>query len=309
MSCPAVLRLREIRVLYENRTVLDGLDLDVHRGEIVCLAGRNGCGKSTTLRVAAGILDPSSGTAEIEGILRSQNPDHYARQLGFVPQESALYEDLTAVQNLEFFGKLYGIRGYVLDSRISKTLARANLSNRAHDRVRDFSGGMKRRLNISLAMLHEPVVLLLDEPTAGLDAESRFQLYDSLQILRNEGHAILLTTHHLEELDDCCDRIAHLENGQVSFMGDSLSFQRSQRTGRPVLFGQLQSPIPKFLERRIRKRLDDEVELEVIGRRVRISAWNTEEIGRSLALLLSEGVIFESFRSTINQMQPVLEAA
>lgn len=303
------MRLSEIRVLYEKRTVLDGLDLEVHRGEIVCLAGRNGCGKSTTLHIAAGILDPLSGTTEIEGISRNQNPDQYARQLGYVPQDSALYDDLSAVQNLEFFGKLYGIRGYVLDSRISKALSRANLSDRAHDRVRDFSGGMKRRLNISLAMLHEPSVLLLDEPTAGLDAESRFQLYDNLQTLRNDGHAILLTTHHVEELDDCCDRIAYLENGQVSFMGNSLSFQRSQRTGRHVLFGQLQSPIPKFLERRIRKRLDSDVELELIGRRVRISAWDTEEVGRSLALLLSEGVIFESFRSTVNQMQPVLEAA
>jgi ABC-2 type transport system ATP-binding protein len=309
MPRTVALQLRDIRATYGSITAVDGLTLHVHRGEIVALLGPNGSGKSTTLGIAAGILDPVSGSVEIEGIDRASEPLRYATRVGFVPQDSAIYEEFTAVQNLEFFGRLHGLRGYELDSRIAKALARSRLIDRSHVRAGTFSGGLRRRLGIAVALLPDPPVLLLDEPTAALDSASRDELFAELHRLRDDGHAILLTTHHADEAEQGCDRIAVLENGRLVADGSPSELMRTRTAGRSVLFGHLHETLPKFVERRIRQRLDVGVGFEVTGHRVRLSAWTAKDLGRALALVLGEGACLDQFRSAPGRLEPTAKAA
>ncbi|MGL6097214.1 MAG: ABC transporter ATP-binding protein, partial [Fimbriiglobus sp.] len=204
------LALDAVSVRYGPTLAVDGLTLHVNRGEIVGLLGPNGSGKSSTIAAAAGVLDPAAGTVTVDGIARHRNPNGYARRVGLVPQEPALYDELSAVANLRFFGRLYGMSGENLRKRADLALARARLQDRADDRVSTFSGGMKQRLNLACALLHDPAVLLLDEPTAALDPASRDSLFAALHELRDAGHAVLLSTHHLDEAEYGCDRIAVL---------------------------------------------------------------------------------------------------
>ena len=219
MTHSTALLLDSIRVRYGPRLAVDGVSLAVNRGEIVGLLGPNGSGKSTTLAAAAGIIDPFEGTVSIDGVRRDQSANRYAHRVGFVPQEPALYDDLSAEANLQFFGRLYGLRGLTLRDRVNDALFRARLDDRRAARVSTFSGGMKQRLNLAAALLHEPTVLLLDEPTAALDPVSRDNLFAVLHDLREQGHAILLTTHHLDEAEHGCDRIAILEAGKLVACG------------------------------------------------------------------------------------------
>jgi ABC-2 type transport system ATP-binding protein len=309
MPRTVALQLRDIRAVYGSVTAVDGLSLRVHRGEIVALVGPNGSGKSTTLGIAAGALDPASGSVEIEGVDRAREPLRYASRVGFVPQDSAIYDEFTAVQNLEFFGRLHGLRGYELDSRIAKALGRSRLIDRSHHRAGTFSGGLRRRLGIAVAILPDPPVLLLDEPTAALDSASRDELFADLQRLRDEGHAMLLTTHHSDEAEQCCDRIAVLESGRLVADASPSELMRTRTSGRSVLFGHLRGALPKFVERRIRQRLDSSVGFEVTGHRVRLSAWTAEDLGRALALVLGEGARLDQFRSAPGRLEPTAKAA
>lgn len=308
-SLPVALRIREIRADYGTVRAVDGVSLDVHRGEIVALMGPNGSGKSTTLAIAAGILDPVSGSVELEGRPRMADHLRYARGIGFVPQDAALYDDLTVVQNLRFFGRLFGLNGFELDARIGRALARTLMTDRSHERTRTLSGGLKQRLGIAAALLHDPPVLLLDEPTTALDPASRESLFDRLQQLRDDGHAILLTTHHPDEAEQGCDRIAILEKGRIVALGPPSQVLRSRSTGRKALFGHLRNRIPKFVERRIRERLDRGVELEIVGRRVRLSAWTSDDLGRALAMILSEGAGLDTFRTVAGRLETAKSAA
>ncbi|CAN5162628.1 hypothetical protein BH11PLA2_BH11PLA2_33270 [soil metagenome] len=291
----AVLRLENVYVRYGAKTAVNGVSFSVHRGEIVGLLGPNGSGKSSTLAVAAGLLDPGPGHVTANGFDAVTQAARFAAQIGFVPQDTALYDELTAVQNLDFFGKLQGLRGHDLDSRVTRALSRARLSDRADCRVRTFSGGMKQRLSIVCALLHDPAVLLLDEPTASLDATSRDSLFGELQRLRDDGHAILFSTHHKDEAEPLCDRIALLAAGELKSLGQL----RSLPVNRALLYGHLRDELPKYICRGLQERLNvNGVEVEVIGRRVRIAAGTSDDLGRALAAMLAEGATLETFRST-----------
>ena len=215
-----------------------------------------------------------------------------------MPQGEALYDELSATANLEFFARLYGYRGADLDARVVRGLARARIADREFDRVGTFSGGMKQRLNIACALLHDPPVLLLDEPTASLDPASRDALFADLHRLREDGHAILLTTHHLDEAEHGCDRVATLEAGKLIAVGRPADVLRRRPGGRAVLYGHLRTPLPKYVERGLRERLGPAVELEITGRRVRLAADTSVDLGRALAAVLSEGAEVETFRTT-----------
>lgn len=303
------LELRGICAAYGSKTVVDRVSLAVHRGEIVGLLGPNGSGKSTSLAIAAGLHTPCAGSTIVEGIQHSERPLEYSRRIGYVPQESALYDELTATQNLEFFAKLYGLRGYELDARICRALVRAKLSDRASERVRTFSGGMKRRLDLAIALLNDPAVLLLDEPTTALDPASREDLFLELQRLRDDGHAILMTTHHSDEIEHRFDRVAFLESGRLIALGAADELTRTKPRGRNVLFGHMHAALPKFVERRIRARLDRDIELEVTGRRVRLTAWTADDLGRALAIVLGEGAQLDQFRSGHGRIDTSARAA
>jgi ABC-2 type transport system ATP-binding protein len=303
---PAALSLQDVRVRFGKVSALDGVSLDVARGEIVGLVGPNGSGKSTTLAVSAGILDPASGIVTVEGIRREHDPYGFAGRVGLVPQDCALYDELSAADNLAFFGQLYGIGGRDLRRRVARVLSRVRMTDRARHRVGTLSGGMKQRINLAAALLHDPPVLLLDEPTAALDPAARDALFADLFRLRDDGHAVLISTHHLDEAELGCDRVAVLDRGRLVAVGKPRDLFRRRGSERAVLYGQLRSALPKFLERSLRKRLGPTVEFDVTGRRLRLAAADSESLGRALSLVLAEGVDVDSFRTPPGTLERVL---
>ncbi len=306
MTAVPALSLDSIRVRYGPFLAVDGVSLEVRRGEIVGLLGPNGSGKSTTLAAAAGILDPVAGTVTVDGIRRDADPAGFARRVGLVPQEPALYDELTAAANLAFFGRLYGLSGRHLAERVAFGLAAAKLSDRHAHRVGTFSGGMKQRLNLAVALLHNPPLLLLDEPTAALDPASRDALFGTLFDLREAGHAVLLTTHHLDEAEHGCDRIAVLERGRVVAAGRPADLIRSRPAGRSVLYAHTREIMPKFFQKSLRRRVGPEVEVEVTGRRLRLGADTQEALGRALAVVLADGVVLDTFRTPPGRLEHLL---
>ena len=192
---------------------LQDVDLEVGRGELFGLLGPNGAGKSTLISLISGLLLPSSGSVQVNG--HAPTSSMAKRQLGIAPQSLALYEELSARDNLQFFGRLYGLQGLALKTACERVLEFVGLADRAADRVEHYSGGMKRRLNLAIALLHEPEVLLLDEPTAGVDPQSRNRLFDSVLALKEQGTTIIYTTHYMEEAEKLCDRVGIVEKGRL----------------------------------------------------------------------------------------------
>jgi ABC-2 type transport system ATP-binding protein len=309
MQSTLALDLTDITVRYRQTVAVQQLSMTVERGEIVAILGPNGSGKSTTLSVAAGILEPATGTVRACGILQKDDPHGYAKHVGFVPQEAALYEDLSAEANLFFFGKLYGLGGYDLRCRVALALDRVKLTDRGQDRVGTFSGGMKQRVNLAVALLHDPPLLLLDEPTASLDPKSRELLFADLHRLKDAGHAILLTTHHLDEAETSCDRLVMLDKGSVVAQGKPAELVRHRAGGKAVLYGHLHEALPQFFLKGLRKRIGRGVEVEVTGRRLRLAAESQEQLGFALATILSDGITLETFRTPPGRLETLMRHA
>ena len=195
-----------------------GIDLTIDRAETFGLLGPNGAGKSTTIHMLIGALPPDSGTVVVQAGGAVTDPE-VRRCLGVAPQELAIYPDLTAEENLCFFGKIYGLSGGRLAERVRWGLEFAGLTSRRRDRVKTYSGGMKRRLNLACAAVHEPTVLLCDEPTVGVDPQSRNHIFDSIEALKADGCTLLYTTHYMEEAERLCDRVAIMDHGEILAVG------------------------------------------------------------------------------------------
>ena len=304
MDAPAALALNAVAVRYGPRLAVDGLTLSVRPGEIVGLLGPNGSGKSSTLGVAAGVLDPAAGWVSVNGVRRDQEPRRFAQLVGLVPQEPAIYEELSAEANLRFVGRLYGLSGDDLRVRVDRGLRFAKLCDRRSQRAGTLSGGLKQRLNLACALLHNPAVLLLDEPTAALDPASRDGLFAELHQLKEKGVAILLTTHHLDEAEHGCDRVAVLRDGTLTACGTPAEL--AQPAGRPVLYAHLRERLPKFFRLSLRKRVGRDVSVEITGRRLRLSAPTQERLGEALAVVLADGVTLDGFRSSEGRLDHLL---
>jgi ABC-2 type transport system ATP-binding protein len=209
-----MIQATELHKSFGQLHAVQGVSLEIRRGETFGLLGANGAGKSTTINLLAGLLPPDSGQVVIDG---SSDPTRreVRRQIGIAPQSLALYEELSAEENVRFLGKLYGLSGSKLKERIEYALALAGLADRRKDPVAQFSGGMKRRLNLAAALVHEPKVLFLDEPTVGVDPQSRNRLFDNIRELASQGMTILYTTHYMEEAERLCDRVAIMEQGKI----------------------------------------------------------------------------------------------
>lgn len=218
VSAPAI-RLRGLGKDYRGRCAVGALDLDIERGECFALLGPNGAGKTTTISMLAGVVTPTRGRIEICGIDLAADPDTAKARVGLVPQELALYEELSAVQNLRYFGALYGLRGATLAERIDEALEIVGLRDRAREQVKAYSGGMKRRLNIAAGLLHRPQVLILDEPTVGVDPQSRNHIFATVRALRDAGTTVVYSTHYMEEVEALCDRVAIIDAGAVVAIG------------------------------------------------------------------------------------------
>lgn len=198
---------------------VDAVTFEVQRGEIFSLLGPNGAGKSTIISMLSCLLRPTGGDALVSGHSIKEEPMAVKEAIGIVPQEIALYPDLSARENLSFWGKMYGLRGRPLQRRIEEVLDVIGLVERQNDRVESFSGGMKRRVNIGIALLHKPDVIIMDEPTVGIDPQSRRHILENVKALNEEGVTVLYTTHYMEEAQELSDHIAILDQGRLIATG------------------------------------------------------------------------------------------
>ena len=214
-----MLEASQLRKSYGARAAVSDVSLAVGAGQLLGLLGPNGAGKSTTVGMLAGLIAPDQGEVTINGLRLDTHGAAFKRRIGLVPQDIALYEDLSAEINLQLFGSLYGMNASALRQRSGEVLALVGLADRARDKPMTFSGGMKRRLNIAAALMHDPDVLLLDEPTAGVDPQSRNAIFENLETLKARGKALIYTTHYMEEVERLADRVVIIDHGQVVASG------------------------------------------------------------------------------------------
>jgi ABC-2 type transport system ATP-binding protein len=235
-----MIQVRDLRKSYGSLVAVDGVSFEVRGGETFGLLGPNGAGKTTTIGMMIGVLAPDSGEILVNGGARPTEPVA-RRAIGVAPQSLALYEDLTAPENITFFGRLYGLAGAKLKERVEWGLAFAGLEDRRGDRVKTFSGGMKRRLNMAVAMVHEPQVIFLDEPTVGVDPQSRNHVFDRIDELRAAGRTMIYTTHYMEEAQRLCDRVAIMDHGKILDI-DGVGALIERHGGRSVVKAELVRP-------------------------------------------------------------------
>ena len=210
-----MLIVENLRKSFGSLLAVDDVSFSVGAGQLVGLLGPNGAGKTTTVSMITGLVTADGGNVFIAGHRLHGDTDRAKRRVGLVPQDLALYEELSARDNLRFFGALYGLSGAALDEAMQQALALVELADRARDKVKNFSGGMKRRLNLAAGLLHDPDIVLLDEPTVGVDPQSRNAIFDNLETLKRRGKALLYTTHYMEEAERLADRIVVIDHGKV----------------------------------------------------------------------------------------------
>ena len=204
-----------LRKSYGSLQAVDGVSFRAAKGETIGLLGPNGAGKTTTVSIIAGLIRADAGEVRVNGRTIRSDMDPAKRALGLVPQDIGLYEELSPLENLRLFGALYNMTGAPLKRAIDEALSLVGLADRARDKVQNFSGGMKRRLNLAAALLHDPQLLLLDEPTVGVDPQSRNAIFDNLEGLRRRGKTLVYTTHYMEEAERLCDRLVIIDHGKI----------------------------------------------------------------------------------------------
>lgn len=215
MNSGVIITVEDLVKKFNGHTAVDGVSFEINRGEIFGLLGPNGAGKSTIISILCCLLEPTLGSVIIDGSEIRRNANNIKKIIGVVPQEISLYHTLTARENLAFYGKIYGLSGRALKTRVEALLDMVGLTERADDLLEGYSGGMKRRINIAAALLHEPSILYLDEPTTGVDPQSRRRIYDTIQDLNRQGMTVLLTTHQMEDAEKLCHRIAIMDKGKL----------------------------------------------------------------------------------------------
>ena len=213
------IEVKQLKKSFGQLQAVQGVDFAVEQGEVLSLLGPNGAGKSTTISILSGLLAPDEGDAFIMGHSVTKEPQAAKAALGMVPQDIALYPDLSARENLDFWGKMYGLRGAALRQRVTEVLEIIGLTDRQKDRVGKFSGGMKRRVNIGAALLHKPTVIIMDEPTVGIDPQSRRHILDNVKELNRAGMTVLYTTHYMEEAAELSNHIVIMDKGRIIASG------------------------------------------------------------------------------------------
>jgi ABC-2 type transport system ATP-binding protein len=230
-----ILNVQDLHKAFGDKQVVRGVSFQVAHGEIFGLLGPNGAGKTTTISMITALLKPTSGTIEVDDMDLQAHTSAVKAKLGLVPQDLALYPTLSARDNLNFFGRIYGLGGQRLRQRVDDVLALVELTDRADDAIDTYSGGMKRRVNIAAGLLHEPQVLFLDEPTVGVDPQSRNAIFEGVEALNQDGMTVIYTTHYMEEAQRLCHRVAIIDEGEIIAIDTPTSLIRSLGGGIIVL--------------------------------------------------------------------------
>lgn len=215
----SILEVQDLVKKYGDFAAVKGISFDIKEGEIFSLLGPNGAGKTTTISMLSTLYTPTSGNATIGGYSITKDPMAVKQVIGVVPQELALYDDLTARENLIFWGQMYGLSGKSLASRVDEVLEQIGLTDKARNRVKTYSGGMKRRVNIGVGLLHKPRLLFMDEPTVGIDPQSRRAILDTVKDLNKQGMTVLYTTHYMEEAEELSNRVGIIDHGELIAIG------------------------------------------------------------------------------------------
>lgn len=283
----AAIELRQLSKVYKGARApaLNGIDLMVREGGFFGILGPNGAGKTTLMSVLGGLLRPSSGEVRINGKELSSHRKEVKRVLGMVPQEPAIYPTLTARENLEYFGRMQGLSGKHLQSRVEACLEIAEISGEADQRVEHFSGGFKRRLNLVIGLIHEPRILILDEPTVAIDPHSRALIHQRLRELHAAGITVLISTHYMEEAEQLCQEIAIMHHGRIlvqGTVGDLLALQRNE-----TIQMQLTGDPPEALARRLQQ-FPGLRNAFVSGRCVMVTAERPDEVAVQLMQIVHE---------------------
>src|SRR6188474_2437608 len=241
---PPILEVHELVKKYGDFTAVKGISFDIKEGEIFSLLGPNGAGKTTTISMLSTLYAPTSGDATIGGHSITKESMAVKQVIGVVPQDLALYEDLSARENLIFWGQMYGLNGKSLHSRVDEVLEQIGLTDRAKNRVKTYSGGMKRRVNIGVGLLHKPRLLFMDEPTVGIDPQSRRAILDTVKDLNKQGMTLLYTTHYMEEAQELSDRVGIIDHGELIALGtqDELTKQVGQTDSLILHVGENDDP-------------------------------------------------------------------
>tara|TARA_R110001632_G_scaffold36869_5_gene93142 strand:- start:12929 stop:13849 length:921 start_codon:yes stop_codon:yes gene_type:complete len=229
-----MIQVQNLSKSFQNIQAVNDISFTIKKGEIFGLLGPNGAGKSTTLNMMSTILKSDAGSIHINGVHVNRNSKECKHLIGVVPQEISLYEELSAYQNLLFWGNLYGIPSKELKGRIDTTLELIGLLDRKNDVVKTYSGGMKRRINIAAALLHNPKVLFMDEPTVGIDPQSRNHIFEVIETLNKQGMTIIYTTHYMEEVERLCDRIAIIDSGKIIAQGTQSELKELVQTKESI---------------------------------------------------------------------------
>jgi len=221
-----IITVTDLSKHFGDHTAVGGVSFTIEQGEVFGLLGPNGAGKTTCISMISCLIAPSGGEIVVDGHRATREPEKVKRLLGVVPQEIALYPTLTALENLRFWGRMYGLSGDLLEERVVEALRLAGLEDRAKERVETYSGGMKRRINIAAGVLHHPKVLIMDEPTVGIDPQSRNHILETVKQLNAGGTTVLYTSHYMEEVEFLCDRVAIMDHGEVIALGTIAELKR-----------------------------------------------------------------------------------
>ncbi len=253
-----MLKINNLKKNYGDIQAVKGVHLEVNKGEIVGLLGPNGAGKSTTISMISTLIKPDAGSVEFKGIDVLKDPKPIQKVLGIVPQEIALYPTLTGYENLKFWGSAYGLKGSALKEKIEVVSEIIGIKDRLKDKVEKYSGGMKRRINIGAALLHDPELLIMDEPTVGIDPQSRNHILETIKQLNEKGMSIIYTSHYMEEVEFLCDRIYIMDEGVVIAEGTKESLISSVNGEKKVIVTYAKDP------NGIKDRLDELTQVERI---------------------------------------------
>ena len=281
-----LVEVKGLTKIYDGRKVVDGICFEIEKGEAFGLLGPNGAGKTTTVSMLSCLVSPTSGDAFIDGKSIIKEPMEVKKRIGVVPQDIALYPTLSARENLAFWGEMYGLSGRKLKEKIDEVLQIVGLTRRSGDPINKYSGGMKRRINIAVGLLHSPELLILDEPTVGVDPQSRANILDTLKELNKNGLTILYTSHYMEEVEFLCNRVAIMDTGKIIALGTKNELR--------LLAGEMDTlkiattnTVPQDLKEIIKK-VPEVSEVQVMDKSIEILTLHGREILTKILELLAD---------------------